>query len=141
VCGCEPQTDAEFCAEAGKNCGSYSGNDNCGAARTANCGTCASANETCGGGDPGEANVCGCNPESQSDFCERLGVCGAAVTDNDICGDEVTFDCSAVACLGQLSCDNNEECSCTDCSACDTGTRCIKGDDTYGTCNAGNQCT
>ncbi len=140
VCACTPESDQDFCDRNGKDCGSFAGTDNCGAARTASCGNCANANETCGGGDPGEANVCGCDPEAQTDFCERLGVCGAAVTDNDICGNEVTFDCSAVACLGQLSCDTNEECSCTDCSACDTGTRCIKGDSSYGTCNAGGNC-
>src|SRR5206468_287271 len=59
ACGCAAESDAAFCARNGKNCGSYTGTDNCGAARTANCGsTCGGSGATCGGG--GNPNVCGC---------------------------------------------------------------------------------
>ncbi len=37
---CPPETDAQFCANAGVLCGPLSGTDNCGQSRTANCGTC-----------------------------------------------------------------------------------------------------
>jgi hypothetical protein len=53
---CSPETAAAFCAQLGKNCGTVSGTDNCHAARTASCGSCA-APASCGGG--GTANVCG----------------------------------------------------------------------------------
>jgi hypothetical protein len=54
---CTPESDADFCARLGKNCGQIAGTDSCGTGRNvASCGTCASP-QTCGGGGP--ANVCG----------------------------------------------------------------------------------
>jgi len=53
---CTAETDAEFCGRLGKSCDPLSGDDNCGAPRTADCGTCAPP-ATCGGG--GTPNVCG----------------------------------------------------------------------------------
>jgi hypothetical protein len=38
--GCSPEGDAQFCTRIGKSCEMVSGTDNCGAPRTANCGTC-----------------------------------------------------------------------------------------------------
>lgn len=38
--GCAVETDAQFCARLGKSCETVSGTDNCGAARSASCGTC-----------------------------------------------------------------------------------------------------
>src|SRR5690349_12155562 len=35
------ETDAEFCAAAGKTCESVTGTDSCGQTRTVDCGTCA----------------------------------------------------------------------------------------------------
>jgi hypothetical protein len=40
VAACQPETDIAFCSAAMKTCGSYTGVDNCGAQRTANCGLC-----------------------------------------------------------------------------------------------------
>ena len=37
---CVPETDPQFCARLGKNCEMVSAPDNCGATRSANCGTC-----------------------------------------------------------------------------------------------------
>ncbi len=51
------ENDASFCSRLGKNCGSFTGVDNCLAARTANCGSC-TLPQTCGGS--GTANVCSC---------------------------------------------------------------------------------
>jgi hypothetical protein len=39
--GCLPESDREFCARLGKTCEVVSDVDNCGAKRSANCGTCA----------------------------------------------------------------------------------------------------
>jgi len=41
VCACvDSRSDAVFCSDAGKSCGSYTANDSCGNSRTANCGSC-----------------------------------------------------------------------------------------------------
>ena len=40
--GCVAETDAQFCARLGKSCETVAGTDNCGAARSAGCGTCTS---------------------------------------------------------------------------------------------------
>jgi hypothetical protein len=40
--GCVAETDAQFCARLGKSCETVAGTDNCGAARSAGCGTCPS---------------------------------------------------------------------------------------------------
>lgn len=53
ICGCE--MDAAFCSRLGKNCDAFTGTDNCGQPRTANCGSC-NKSQICGGGIP---NVCG----------------------------------------------------------------------------------
>jgi hypothetical protein len=56
---CVPETNPAFCSRLGKNCGSVTANDNCGAPRTVNpCGTCAGT-DVCG-----TTNMCapsGCN--------------------------------------------------------------------------------
>jgi hypothetical protein len=55
-CGCG-ETDSAFCTRFGKNCGTVTGNDICGKARTVpSCGTCPSP-QSCGGG--GTVGVCG----------------------------------------------------------------------------------
>jgi sulfatase modifying factor 1 len=50
------ETDPMFCSRHNKNCDSFTGEDNLGQERTANCGQCA-APDACG--DGGTANVCG----------------------------------------------------------------------------------
>jgi hypothetical protein len=52
--GCE--TDLQFCARQGKDCGTWTGPDDCGRARTVACGTC-TLPQQCGA--RGRANVCG----------------------------------------------------------------------------------
>jgi len=53
VCSCTPESNAQFCADLGKNCGLVSGTDSCGLSRSAiPCGTC-TAPATCGNN-----NVC-----------------------------------------------------------------------------------
>jgi hypothetical protein len=66
---CTPETEAAFCARLGRDCDLVSGYDNCGTARTANCGSCTTP-ETCGG--DGIANVCGlCVAETDAELCAR----------------------------------------------------------------------
>jgi hypothetical protein len=82
-CGCVTETDAQMCARLGRNCGPLSGTDNCGKARAiASCGTCSGT--TCGG--TGTAGVCGCTPESNPQFCTRLGKNCGALSGTDNCG-------------------------------------------------------
>ena len=57
--GCVAEGSAAFCVRVGKNCGTVSGNDNCGSPISTNCGTCAPL-VTCGGA--GRGNVCGAPP-------------------------------------------------------------------------------
>lgn len=50
VCACTAEDDATFCARNGRECGAYTGTDNCAMARTvADCGACG-AGETCSAG-------------------------------------------------------------------------------------------
>jgi hypothetical protein len=62
---CAPESDAEFCARAGAQCGSISAVDNCGTPRTVDsCGTCTEP-ETCGGN--GIPNACGAAPVDRTE--------------------------------------------------------------------------
>ncbi|MBL8955355.1 MAG: hypothetical protein JNK82_31565, partial [Myxococcaceae bacterium] len=100
VCGgCVPETEAEFCASQGKNCGAFTGTDRCGNARTAVCGTCAMG-QPCGGG--GTPNVCGCTPENDGAFCLRVGKNCGSVTAADNCGAMRTASCGM--CSGGATC-------------------------------------
>jgi formylglycine-generating enzyme len=133
VCGCTPETAAQFCARYGKNCSTFSGPDNCGVRRTnvacgsctlpqtcggagtagvcgctpttcaaqgKNCGsipdecggtldcgsTCSGLGATCGGGNPGTANVCGCTRESDQALCTLEAANCGSITTADRCG-------------------------------------------------------
>jgi hypothetical protein len=93
VCGCTYEGNTAFCSRLGKNCGSVSGTDNCGNAQTAiNCGTC-TLPQTCAGGTPSVANVCGCTYEGDGAFCTRLGKTCGNVTAPDNCGASKTVNC------------------------------------------------
>lgn len=80
---CKTELDSTFCARYGRDCGTFTAVDNCNSSRTRSCGSC-SRPQTCGGG--GEEGQCGCTPETDSDFCARLGTtCGSAAA-KDNCG-------------------------------------------------------
>lgn len=93
---CVAETNEAFCVRLGKNCGVVSGLDDCGAARTAACGSCA-ANEACT-----SANVCACTPEANAAFCTRLGANCGSVTAVDNCGGARTASCGS--CSSPLTC-------------------------------------
>ncbi len=109
VCGCRAETNTAFCSRLGKNCGSVSALDNCGADRTATCGTCTGGN-ICG---PTLENVCGprpCVSESDDTFCSRLGKDCGSLTANDNCGVSRTRDCG--------SCSDPETCGAISANVC-----------------------
>jgi hypothetical protein len=85
VCGCMPETDGAFCVRYGKDCGTFMTTDNCGAVRSANCGSCLMG-MTCGGG--GMANVCAMPVKRV--FATRakfLGTFGGIAMGDQICND------------------------------------------------------
>ena len=84
---CTSPTPAQFCASLGNNCGTVSGTDACGDARTENCGTCV-APDTCQAD-----NTCTCNPEDDDAFCARLGKDCDDTTAADNCGATRTVNC------------------------------------------------
>jgi hypothetical protein len=52
VCGCSPETDANFCSRLRATCGLVTATDNCGSSRSVSCGTCPTGQGCCG------ANTC-----------------------------------------------------------------------------------
>lgn len=95
-CACTPESDAEFCARTGFECGSASGSDNCGRYRSvASCGVC-SAPETCGGG--GVAGTCACVPQCSGKVCGPDGcggTCGSCPGNSTCDATQTTCGCNA----------------------------------------------
>lgn len=86
LCGCTPLPDDVQCRAAGANCGTVIRNDfQCNTAHcVASCGTC-TGGAVCGAG--GVANRCaipGCVPETDEQFCARVGAATQPALDN--CG-------------------------------------------------------
>ncbi|MGC4117391.1 MAG: hypothetical protein QM765_23090 [Myxococcales bacterium] len=105
VCSCPGQTDVQFCAALGKDCGQVTANDACGLPRTTSCGTC-TAPKTCGA-----ANVCVCVPESDAEFClAKAKNCGT-VSGTDRCGAARNASCGTCAngwdCTGNVCIDHS----------------------------------
>lgn len=104
---CEPESDADFCARNGKNCGQLSGTDSCGTMRLdVACGRCE-------GGESCQDNVCACAPESDEIFCGRLGKqCGPA-SGADNCGEmrQVASCGMCPATGGMLGCSESGQCA------------------------------
>jgi hypothetical protein len=73
---CGAESDADFCARLGKNCGTLTGVDNCDQARTASCASCPGG-EVCGLGDA--TNVCVVAPGACG-LAESLPTMGGTVT-------------------------------------------------------------
>jgi len=71
---CAPESNAAFCSRLGKNCGSYTANDNCGYSRTANCGSCSGRN-VCSGSNvcTAPAIVCGDSYVDSPEKCDTNG--------------------------------------------------------------------
>ncbi|HYV49814.1 MAG TPA: kelch repeat-containing protein [Myxococcaceae bacterium] len=113
ACGCTGETDAQLCAQAGRECGSVTAADRCGASRTvASCGTC-SAPQTCGGG--GTTGACGCTPESDTSFCARSFANCGPLTGQDNCAQARTVS-SCGTCTGPQTCGGGgipNACGCT----------------------------
>ena len=101
---CEPETDAQFCARAGAQCGLATGRDNCGNLRVhVSCGSCMGPFSTC----DYATNTCECVPVTDEELCGiALSQCGET-TARDNCGVERTIECG--------TCDSGE---CSDTNTC-----------------------
>ena len=112
--GCTPTT----CVEQGKNCGTIG--DGCGG--TLACGAC-SAPQTCGEGNPGVANICGCGNSAcpAGANCGTIAnVCGGAIACGPSCGDPMPV-CDRNTCR---VCAADREC----CGISNAGTWCQGGE-------------
>ncbi len=107
---CVPETNAQFCSRLTRQCGSVTANDNCGNSRTvSSCGTCQSG-YTCSNG----LCIQSCVPETNAQFCSRLGKDCGNVTGVDNCGNSKTVNCGS--CSSPLTCGGNgtaNVCGCT----------------------------
>lgn len=79
---CVPEDDRTFCARLGRECDVIAGDDNCGVARSVDCGGCP-AGEVCGALSLG---VCDCPPETNAAFCARAGRACGPLEGTDGCG-------------------------------------------------------
>jgi MYXO-CTERM domain-containing protein len=104
---CKAETDVQFCARKGAQCGSVSSTDNCGVARTVDCGDSCDDNEACG-----ENNICECVGETDDQLCELRGAtCGVLMT-LDSCGNSRVI-ASCGECADPSSCNQaTNQCSC-----------------------------
>jgi len=128
-CGClESQT--QFCARLGKNCGPVTQIDRCGITRTYDCGSCQGP-EFCGADQP---NVCGCSEdilcEDASAQCGALAATGCSNFNTADCGTCNGGSCSMNRCIcpsgfefGQGQCNDVNECA-LGTSTCDTNAIC-----------------
>jgi hypothetical protein len=82
---CVPESDTALCASLGVTCGSASGTDNCGAARTV----------TCGSACPTPTPTPACVPESAAALCASLGVTCGSASGTDNCGAARTVTCGS----------------------------------------------
>ena len=82
-CGCKSESEAELCSQLELTCGSRTVEDRCSRMQIIECGTC-ELPQTCGGN--GVENQCGCEPESDLNFCiQRNAECGK-ISGIDNCG-------------------------------------------------------
>ena len=126
-CICTPETDEAFCGRNNAQCGMFSGMDNCGSMRVANCGTC---NE----GTCESDNTCSvCQPEGATQFCARLGITCGDVTELDNCGDIRTAACGS--CTNERVCNGSNACECPapSCNNVECGL-------TFNACNNSSDC-
>lgn len=140
-CGCEPQTDAELCAENAAVCGELVVTDRCGVERTvASCGECTGVDQ-CGDIAP---NQCGCALPTVAELCaEHALECGETQV-VDKCGAQRILDCGdeSLVCAGEFdTCGGggtDNICGCTPTTCEENGTLCGQIDDGCGgtlTCN------
>ncbi len=133
-CGCEPNSDAEVCLDAGYECGPLTTNDSCGEERVIE--DCADALgescpefQTCGGG--GDDGICGCTQETEEQLCLEAGIeCGPLMV-QDSCGESRSIgnctDFGGAQCISPESCGGGGEdgiCGCTPTSCEEEGILC-----------------
>jgi hypothetical protein len=114
TCVCTPETDAEICGRLGKQCGVLDVDDNCGATRSVDCDVAVGG---CSNGACLANNTCEiCQPETDANFCVRLGAECGLLSAADNCGDMRTdVDCTTErnACTADEVCDDpTKQCVC-----------------------------
>ena len=130
---CTPETDAQMCTRLGRVCGSAAATDNCGTARTPNCGPLSRLCSldgmlgTCGGGTET------CSAQGQ------WGSCSIQPAASDTCASGNDDNCNGIV---------NQGCLCIEgttrtCGPCNDGAQvCTNGKSgSYGTCTGGTQQT
>lgn len=107
---CTPESDIAMCSRFGKDCGSITDLDNCGAQRTVSgCGTCVTP-QTC------SANgVCACVPETDAAFCMRYGKSCGSLVNLDSCGRQRTVP-SCGTCQTSQTCNAQGTCQGATCT-------------------------
>jgi formylglycine-generating enzyme len=103
--GCSPETNKAFCSRLGKNCGSATANDNCGASRTvSSCATCASPRTCegdicCTGCTPGTYETTACTVTADR-VCNACTTCGAGTYKTGGCTGTTNTVCSVCTVCG-----------------------------------------
>ncbi|AWV88442.1 RCC1 domain-containing protein [Bradymonas sediminis] len=134
-CGCEPQTDAELCAENSAVCGELVVTDRCGVERTvSSCGDCV-APDQCGDIAP---NQCGCALPTVAELCAENNLeCGETQV-VDKCGADRILDCGEESLVCTTPFDtcggggDDNICGCTPTTCEESGTLCGQIDDGCG---------
>ncbi|HOU79201.1 MAG TPA: hypothetical protein PK255_01300 [Candidatus Pacearchaeota archaeon] len=121
---CRPETDAQFCTRNHRYCGTYTGTDNCGRTRTANCGQCSD-------GDPCTTDICNngvCTYSRINECCNRNSDCGGSTfcpqnycnLDNHRCSNNYpTCKDGDGCCPPGCNRDTDNDCVCTHNSQCE----------------------
>ncbi len=128
---CSPETDEEYCARLGRNCGTVIDYDNCDLQREVECGDC--PGDGCGANEP---NVCGCP-------CSIDGECYVAGEPNpqspcEVCDPARDTEGFTPLAVG-VACDDGT--GCTASSACDGEGSCVAPADDPGCGGLDDTCT
>lgn len=133
-CECVPRTDAQLCSSMGHECGRVNTTDNCGQARSLECGTCA-GNFTCG---LLAANQCDCTPEADATLCANSHAECGTLRVTDRCGASRNISCGG--CSSPETCRSNRCEVCTpSCSGRECGSDGCGG--FCGSCTGGDVCS
>ncbi len=104
---CTAEDDSSFCSRQGKTCGDFTGADNCGAQRSADCGSCA-GNQTC----DLATNTCACARACAGKSCGDDGcggVCGTGTGPGGCLTGEVCTP--AGSCIAGTGCAADADCA------------------------------
>ena len=90
---CKAESELQFCARLGAQCGEITAANNCGVMKTADCSPPSGA---CEQGSTCVQNQCVCTAQSDAEFCSARGITCGELTGNDNCGMmRVDVDCGS----------------------------------------------